>query len=164
VLKLMEDLSRVAVKSHQNGAAHPEAHFRRAITLETALDAPMIAWPLGRFDCCAVSDGSAALILTRSEIAKGMKHKDDLVVVKANKAVRDGVTDADGEIPVNASGGLKCFGHPIGATGGRTLSEVTRQLQGRAEGMQVKNPTLGLAHNLGGPASVCSVTILGRSD
>jgi hypothetical protein len=44
------------------------------------------------------------------------------------------------------------------------LSEVTKQLQGWAEGMQVKDPTLGLAHNLGGPASVCSVTILGRSD
>jgi acetyl-CoA C-acetyltransferase len=231
-----EDLSRVAVKNHKNGAAHPKAHFRRAITLETALNAPMIAWPLGRFDCCAVSDGSAALILTRPEIAKGMKHKDDFVVVKANalaldtmrpmyrpgydflgfpatkqaaamayeeagvkdprkeislaevhdcftstelfnigdlgfvdppkanEAVRDGKTEADGEIPVNPSGGLKCFGHPIGATGCRMLSEVTKQLQGRAEGMQVKNPTLGLAQNLGGPASVSSVTILGRSD
>jgi acetyl-CoA C-acetyltransferase len=44
------------------------------------------------------------------------------------------------------------------------LYEVTKQLQGRADGMQVKDPTLGMAHNLGGPASVCSVTILGRPD
>ncbi|GAF83584.1 unnamed protein product, partial [marine sediment metagenome] len=76
----------------------------------------------------------------------------------------DGLTDVEGAIPVNPSGGLKCFGHPIGATGCRMLYEVTKQLQGRADGMQVKDPVLGMAHNLGGPASVCSVTILGRHD
>lgn len=43
------------------------------------------------------------------------------------------------------------------------LCEVTKQLQGRADGRQVKDPVLGLAHNLGGPASVASVTILGRT-
>src|SRR3990170_4431669 len=79
-----EDLARVAVKNHKNGVAHPKAHFRRAITMEDALNAPMIAWPLGRFDCCAMSDGAAALIVTRPEIARTMKHKDDYVLVKAN--------------------------------------------------------------------------------
>jgi acetyl-CoA C-acetyltransferase len=44
------------------------------------------------------------------------------------------------------------------------IYEVTKQLQGRADGMQVKDATLGMAHNLGGPGSVCSVTILGRRD
>ncbi|MGQ9572985.1 MAG: acetyl-CoA acetyltransferase [Dehalococcoidia bacterium] len=231
-----EDLARVAVKNHKNGASHPKAHFRRPITLDDALKAPMIAWPLGRFDCCAMSDGAAALVVTRPEIAKTMKHKDDYTVVKANalavdctypmyrpgynwlgfpatkraaamayeeagikdprkeisfaevhdcftstelfnmgdlgfvdppkaaEAVRDGMTDIEGDLPVNPSGGLKCFGHPIGATGCRMLVEVTKQLQGRADGLQVKNPKLGLAHNLGGPASVCSVTILGPRD
>ena len=79
-----EDLARVAVKNHKNGALHPKAHFRRAITMEDALSAPMIAWPLGRFDCCAMSDGSAALVITRPEIAEKSKHKDDYVLVKAN--------------------------------------------------------------------------------
>ena len=79
-----EDLARVAVKNHKNGVAHPKAHFRRAITMEDALNAPMIAWPLGRFDCCAMSDGSAAIVITRPEIAKTLKHKDDYVLVKAN--------------------------------------------------------------------------------
>src|SRR3990170_8639459 len=79
-----EDLARVAVKNHKNGVAHPKAHCRRAITMEDALNAPMIAWPLGRFDCCAMSDGAAALIVTRPEIARTMKHKDDYVLVKAN--------------------------------------------------------------------------------
>jgi acetyl-CoA C-acetyltransferase len=41
------------------------------------------------------------------------------------------------------------------------LAEVTKQIQGRAEGAQVKNARLGLAHNLGGPGSVSAVTILG---
>jgi acetyl-CoA C-acetyltransferase len=58
-----EDLSRVAVKNHDkkelisnfssNGYYHPKAHFRMKITLEQAMRAPMIADPLGRFDCCA---------------------------------------------------------------------------------------------------------------
>ena len=74
----------MAVKNHKNGVAHPKAHFRRAITMEDALNAPMIAWPLGRFDCCAMSDGSAAIVITRPEIAKTTKHKDDYVLVKAN--------------------------------------------------------------------------------
>jgi acetyl-CoA C-acetyltransferase len=79
-----EDLGNVAVKNHKNGASHPKAHFRRPITLADAVNAPMISWPLGRFDCCAVSDGSAAVVITRPEIAKDTKHKDDYVVVKAN--------------------------------------------------------------------------------
>jgi acetyl-CoA C-acetyltransferase len=231
-----EDLARVAIKNHKNGALHPKAHFRQPITMEAALAAPIIAWPLGRFDCCAMSDGAAALVITRPEIAAKSKHKDDFVLVKANALatatgrpmfhnstdflgfpatraaaaaayaeagitnpateidlaevhdcfsiteilnyqdlgfcaqgdgaafVADGHADVDGDLPVNASGGLKCFGHPIGATGCRMLYEITKQLQGRADGAQVKDPRLGLAHNLGGPGSICSVTILGRPD
>jgi len=231
-----EDLAHVAVKNHKNGALHPKAHFRRPITLNTALNAPMIAWPLGRFDSCGMSDGAAALVITRPEIAKKSRHKHDYAVTKANaltmhsflpmyrasydwlgfpatqnsaklayaeagiknpveeidlaevhdcftitellniqdlgfckqgeapKFVRDGHADVDGKIAVNASGGLKCFGHPIGATGCRMLCEITKQIQGRAEGAQVKNARLGLAHNLGGPGSVCAVTILSRPD
>lgn len=79
-----EDLARVAVKNHANGAKHPKAHFRREITTDDALNAPMIAHPLGRFDCCAVSDGAAAVIVTRPEIAKTLNHKDDFVLAKAN--------------------------------------------------------------------------------
>lgn len=77
------------------------------------------------------------------------------------KFVRDGLAEVDGKLAVNASGCLKCFGHPIGATGCRMLCEITRQIQGRAEGAQVKGARLGLAHNLGGPGSISSVTILG---
>jgi acetyl-CoA C-acetyltransferase len=89
-----EDLARVAVKNHDNGSHHPKAHFRSKITVEEAMRAPMIADPLGRFDCCAkvksigldcaLSDGAAALILTRPELAESYAHADDYVLVKAN--------------------------------------------------------------------------------
>ncbi len=231
-----KDLAQVAIKNHYNGSFHPKAHFRKPVTEEQVLNAPIIASPLGRFDCCAISDGAAAVILANPKIAKNFKHKDDYVLVKGNglaatsvlpyyhpsykytyfpatriaakiayeqagikdpskeisfaevhdcftitellnyedlgfcgegegvKFIRDGHSTIDGKLPVNPSGGLKCFGHPIGATGCRMIYEVTKQIQGRADGKQVKNPRLGLAHNLGGPANLCTVSIIGPKD
>jgi len=49
---------------------HPKAHLRREISLEDALKAPLVAWPLGLFDCCPVSDGAAAAIITTPEKAR----------------------------------------------------------------------------------------------
>lgn len=60
----------VSVKSHANGALNPKAHFRNKISLEQVLNAPIIADPLGLYDCCGVSDGCAAAIITPAEIAK----------------------------------------------------------------------------------------------
>ncbi len=227
-------LARISVKSHRNGVLNPKAHLRREITVEQALKAPMVAWPLGLFDCCGVSDGAAAAIVTRPDIAK--KLRPDPVYVKAlqiavspeeellfnkwdgahvettcraaAKAYREagikkprqeisvmevhdcfsitelvtyedlqisprgrakedveaGFYDLDGEIPCQPDGGLKCFGHPIGASGLRMLYEVYKQLQGKAGPRQIRNPGLGLTHNLGGfPAfSIASVAILGN--
>jgi acetyl-CoA C-acetyltransferase len=231
-----EDLARVAVKNHANGKHHPKAHFRSEITVDKAMKAPMIADPLGRFDCCAMSDGAAALIITTPELAESYAHADDYVLVKSNaiacytntpwywpsfnfksfpatvkaakmaykeaeitnprqeidcaevhdcftitellncqdlqfceqgmaaEELKNGTFNYDGETAVNPSGGLKSFGHPIGATGCRMIQEITKQLQGRAEGRQVPDAKLGLCHNLGGPFSVCSVTVLGQRD
>ncbi len=230
-----EDLARVAVKNHDNGAHHPKAHFRRPVSLETVLNAPMIADPLGRYDCCAISDGSAALILTSPELAPSYAHGDDYILVKANalsvytnmpwywpsfgfisfpstttaaklaykeagitvprkeidcaevhdcftitellncqdlqfcergqaaEELKNGTFNWDGETAVNPSGRLKSFGHPIGSTGCRMLYEVTKQVQGRADGRQVPDAKIGLAHNLGGAYTVCSVTILSQN-
>ena len=229
-----EDLARVAVKNHDNGAHHPKAHFRRALTLDQVMKAPMIADPLGRSDCCAMSDGAAALIITRPELAESYAHADDYVIVKANalsiytmspwywpgydfsefpatikagemaykeagitdprkevdlaevhdcftitellncqdlkfcdkgkaaEELKNGTFNWDGETAVNPSGGLKSFGHPIGSTGCRMLVEVSKQLQGRAEGRQVPDAKIGLAHNLGGAFSCCATSILGQ--
>ena len=83
---------------------------------------------------------------------------------EAGRFVAEGNASYGGKIPVNVSGGLKCFGHPIGATGCRMLVEITKQLQGRADGLQVKDAKRGLAHNLGGAFTVAAVTVLGRND
>ena len=233
-----EDMKRaiahVSVKSHANGAKNPKAHLQKEVTEEQVLNAPMIAEPLGLFDCCGVSDGAAAAIVTTAEIAKSLG-KDNLISVKALqlsvsngleshhntwdgsyfhtvriaakkayaeagitnpreevsmmevhdcfsvtelvtmedlfiseegqavKDVMDGFYDADGQVPCQIDGGLKCFGHPIGASGLRMLYEMYLQLQGRADKRQLKNPSIGLTHNLGGqPANnVCSVAIIG---
>ncbi|MEE8301792.1 MAG: acetyl-CoA acetyltransferase, partial [Candidatus Tectomicrobia bacterium] len=83
---------------------------------------------------------------------------------EAKDAVDDGVFTLEGELPVNTDGGLKSFGHPIGASGLRMLYEIYKQLQGKAGPRQVKDMELGMAHNLGGtPGSfTCSVVLLGR--
>ena len=79
-----EDLARVAVKNHDNGSYHPKAHFRRKLTLDQVMRDIMIADPLGRSDCCAMSDGAAALIITTPELAESYAHANDYIVVKAN--------------------------------------------------------------------------------
>jgi acetyl-CoA C-acetyltransferase len=231
---LKRAIAHVSVKSHANGVKNPKAHLRNAVTEEQVMGAPMIAEPLGLFDCCGVSDGAAAAIVTTPEIARALGKK-DLVTVKAMqlavsnglesqhnswdgsyfhtariaarkaykeagidnpreqvsmmevhdcfsitelvtmedlfispeggavKDVMDGFYDADGKVPCQIDGGLKCFGHPIGASGLRMAYEMYLQLQGRAGERQLANPKIGLTHNLGGaPASnVCSVTIVG---
>jgi len=234
--ELKTALAKIAVKNHHNGTLNARAHFRREITVEQVLNAPMIAWPLGLFDCCGVSDGAAAAIITTPEIAK--KFKDDYVLVKGVKLVCGGkqgtlhdwydfvhfdenvnasrmayeeagikdprkeldlaivhdcfsITELliyedlqfssrgkakvdidagnftlEGDLPVNTDGGLKCFGHPVGASGLRMLYEVYKQLQGKAEQRQLKKADIGLTHNLGGmPGSfTCAVAMLGRRD
>jgi len=74
--------------------------------------------------------------------------------------VASGTFALTGELPVNTDGGLKCFGHPIGATGLRMLYEVYKQLQGKADKRQVKNPRLGLTHNQGGEPGAATVSVL----
>ena len=74
----------------------------------------------------------------------------------------EGQTALDGRLPINPSGGLKSFGHPIGASGVRMVTECVVQLRGEAGKRQVKDPELGLAHNVGGPGAVSCVVVLGR--
>jgi len=82
----------------------------------------------------------------------------------ATRDVLDGFFDADGGLPCQIDGGLKCFGHPIGASGLRMAYEVYLQVLGRAGERQRKDMRVGLTHNLGGtPAhNVAAVGIFGR--
>lgn len=65
-----ESLARVAVKNHRNGVDNPNAHFQTEITVETALDSPIVADPLRLYDFCPISDGSAALLFATEERAR----------------------------------------------------------------------------------------------
>jgi acetyl-CoA C-acetyltransferase len=94
-------------------------------------------------------------------------HIEDLGFFRAGegyKAVAEGQTRLDGPMPINTSGGLKCKGHPVGATGISQLYEVWTQLKGKAGKRQVpkKDLHIGAAHNLGGTGGTCTMTILER--
>jgi acetyl-CoA C-acetyltransferase len=233
--ELKRAIAHVSWKSHQNGVLSPKAHLRKAVTMEQILGAPMIAEPLGLYDCCGVSDGAAAAIVTTPEIARSLGRKDmvtikavqlatssgvesttdrwdgshvrttraaakrayaeagitdpraqlnlmevhdcfsitelvtmeDLFISAEGRAVSDvldGFYDRGGTgIPCQVDGGLKCFGHPIAASGLRMAYEIYNQLQGRAGERQLANPSLGLTHNLGGVPylGIAAVAILG---
>src|SRR4030042_6844441 len=216
-------LAQISVKAHDNGAINPRAHLRRKVTVEQVINAPMICWPLGLYDCCGVTDGASAAVLVPSSEAKA--YRNDYVNIKAFsiatgpgwgkederydftywKETQEGAKAAyadagikdprkelslvelhdcvsiaelicceslflcepgkfkeeftekrayyhDGEMPINVSGGLKSFGHPIGASGAREIAECVKQLQGKVEepSRQIANFELGLAHNQGG--------------
>ena len=81
----------------------------------------------------------------------------------AVSAILDGAFDRDGDVPCQVDGGLKCFGHPIGASGLRMAYEIYLQLHGRAGKRQLDNPSMGLTHNLGGHPfrNVASVSVFG---
>ena len=232
---LKRAMAHVSAKSHANGTLNPKAHLRKAVNEDQIMAAPIIAHPLGLFDCCGVSDGAACAIVTTPEMAKKMGKKDFITVKSLQLAlssgeelgyndwdgdhfvttskcsakayqeagitnpkeeismmevhdcfsitelvtmedlhisdrgqawrdVMDGVFDRDGKIPCQVDGGLKCFGHPIGASGLRMLYEMYLQFQGRAGDRQLQDPRFGLTHNLGGfPAmNVCSIAVVGK--
>ena len=79
--------------------------------------------------------------------------------------VLDGVFDLGGALPINPDGGLKSFGHPIGASGLRMLFECWLQFSGKAGERQLEDPSLGLTHNLGGQPGECVsfVSIVGNN-
>jgi len=83
---------------------------------------------------------------------------------KAAEDVNAGSFELKGDLPINTDGGLKCFGYPPGASGLRMMYEVYKQLQEKAGPRQVKNPSIGMSHNIGGvPGSgVCSIIIAGN--
>jgi len=90
-----EHLAAVAVKNHANGALNPDAHLRKAITLEQALAAPMIADPLTRYDCSLVSDGAAAVLLSPADRAAEFTAKPIRVLGVAQASDRLALADKD---------------------------------------------------------------------
>jgi acetyl-CoA C-acetyltransferase len=228
--EMKDVLTRIAWKNHHNGALNPRAQFRKEVAKDTIACSPLVAGPLGIFDCSGVSDGSAAAIVVRAEDA--YKYTDKPIFVKALsfvagpaagpidpsydytsfrevvrsaedayhqagitnpraelamaevhdcftptelvlmedlgfaergmawKEVLAGTFDLDGELPVNPDGGLKSFGHPIGASGLRMLFEAWLQLRQEAPPERqiasvAAGKTKALTHNLGGAPGAC---------
>lgn len=229
-IELKDVLTRIAWKNHRNGALNPRAQFRKEVAKETISCSPLIAGPLGIFDCSGVSDGSACAIIVRA--ADAYKYTDHPIFVKALsfvagpgagpldstydytsfrevvrsgedayaqagvtdpraelamaevhdcftptelvlmedlgfsdrgmawKDVLTGTFDLDGELAVNPDGGLKSFGHPIGASGLRMLFEAWLQLRGEAPEARTiasvkAGKNLAMTHNLGGAPGNC---------
>jgi acetyl-CoA C-acetyltransferase/acetyl-CoA acyltransferase len=82
-----EDLARVAVKNHANGAKNPKAQFQRATTLEKVLASPMVATPLTVLDCCSTTDGAAVLLLAAVGVAR--RYTDTPVWIDGSGAATD---------------------------------------------------------------------------
>ena len=81
------------------------------------------------------------------------------------KAAMTGKTSRNGEIPINTSGGLKAKGHPVGASGLGQVNEIWKQLHGKAGQRQLTGePSIGLAHNVGGSGQTCVVNIFERRE
>jgi acetyl-CoA C-acetyltransferase len=80
--------------------------------------------------------------------------------MRAWEDVEAGTFLLDGALPVNPDGGLKCFGHPLSATGLRMIYEVYKQLQGKAGPRQVKNASIGLTQNVGGMVGFFNAAVL----
>jgi acetyl-CoA C-acetyltransferase len=81
---------------------------------------------------------------------------------EGKELIKSKATYKEGSIPVNVDGGLLSKGHPIGATGGSQIRTIVLQLRAEAGEMQVKDPEIGLVHNIGGVGLYGNVTILGR--
>lgn len=81
---------------------------------------------------------------------------------EGKELVKSKETYREGSLPVNVDGGLLSKGHPIGATGGSQIRTIVLQLRGEAGEMQVKDPEIGLIHNIGGVGLYGNITILGR--
>jgi len=81
---------------------------------------------------------------------------------EGGKAVEEGITSLNGELPINSSGGLKAKGHPVGATGVAQVVEVVTQLRGKAGKRQIKDAEIGLTQNIGGSGGTAVVHIFSR--
>src|ERR1700692_1252993 len=82
-IDLKRAMAHISVKSHANGALNPKAHLRNLISEEDVFKAPMIAEPLGLYDCSGVSDGAACAIVTTPEIARSLKPGAEIISIKA---------------------------------------------------------------------------------
>ena len=78
---LKRAMAHVSAKSHANGVKNPKAHLQKEVAIETIMEAPMVAEPLGLYDCCPTTDGAAAIVLCRADLAEKRFGKKDFVLI-----------------------------------------------------------------------------------
>jgi acetyl-CoA C-acetyltransferase len=89
-----EELAKIAVKNHKNGTLAPNSFLKREITVEEALSARMISWPFGLYDCAAQTDGAAAAVITRADLApKGSVRVKGVAVIAGPNPQKDPEND-----------------------------------------------------------------------
>jgi acetyl-CoA C-acetyltransferase len=223
-----EDIALVSVKNKRNALDHPAAQVAANITVEDVLKSEVLVWPVQLLDISPVSDGAAAIVVAREDIArrqtdtpvwidgvgwaldttswtnrdlafpeyanvaaqmayrmagitnprkeidvaevydpfdyKELHHMEGLGLAKKCEApilTREGVTQRDGDLPINPSGGLLGVGNPIAAAGLMKVAEIYWQLAGKAGKRQVKKPVYtGLAHAWGDLMQASTVVIM----
>ena len=100
-------------------------------------------------DCFTIAEVLAIEALGIEQVGEGIS------------AARDGRTTADGETPINLSGGLKAKGHPVGATGVSQIAEIAALLEGEHPNSEyVEGATTGVAHNAGGTVASATVHVM----
>lgn len=236
-----EAFAKVPCKNHLHALQNQYAQYRYRLTVDRVLSSPLVADPLRVLECAPISDGAAAVVITKPEKAReytdtpiyifgsgqatddiSMYSRASLTELYATRAavkralsssgvelkeiglaevhdatsleevlfledagfvtkglgwkvVDECVSSFEGskhipyvvdgvELVVNAGGGLKADGHPVGATGVRQVVEVFRQLRYEAESAQVDigDRQYALVHDVEGIGSVVTVHILGR--
>ncbi|MFC1867074.1 thiolase family protein [Thermodesulfobacteriota bacterium] len=229
----VDQLVKVSVKSHKNGALNPNAMYQKEMSYDEILNSPMVCDPLHLFMLCAPNEGAAAAILCTKDKARQYSSKpvviaasevrsaklvsdrnlgvhyagsvrkpnviervsraayeaagigpqdlslvelqdtdaaseiiyaEDLGLCKegdGGRLVDEGVTEINGRIPINVSGGLISKGEPVGASALGQIHEIVLQLRGEAGARQVDKARIGLGHVYGGGGYSC-VTILKR--
>jgi acetyl-CoA acetyltransferase len=93
-----EDLARIAVKNHENGAANPRAQYRREIDVDSVLDSDYVAPPLKLYDCAPVSDGAAAVLVTTPEVASELTDRIDQVRITGVGAAANNIAVAERDL------------------------------------------------------------------
>jgi acetyl-CoA acetyltransferase len=81
-----EQLAAIAVTTRANAASNPQAMYREPITVADVLGSPMIADPLHLLDCCVISDGGGAIVLTTEERARDLRQRPVFIVGAASAA------------------------------------------------------------------------------
>ena len=178
---LNELLKTIAIKNHYNGSLNPLAHFQKEISEDDYNNSKVISNPLKMYDCSPISDGAAALILSSEKTdirVSGTGQATDTVSFTSFEAINcedlgffdegesclhilKDETKLNGRLPINASGGLKSRGHPVGATGLAQIIDCIYQMRNEvSSNRQVDKNNIALCHSIGGMGNNIFVNIL----